>query len=449
MKALLKIAFGLTSLVGAIAQAGEPQQITLEQARTRAMEGNLALSQARSAYEASRWAMRAAVSRMLPKVNLSAAYTRFDDQFVQRQNLMRDVIIEQYHISPNDFPPFAYLNQFSTSLSISQPIYNGGLEITGLQVASSLRQQAQSSLEMQRRQTALDVETAYYNLCRAQQALTLQENLLKASQEYAERFSRRRDLGLAADVDVLRWQLQAASDETALVEARNRLKLAQLGLARAIGDSAQQADYYPADLEVLNTIQPDSGLIAAEGNSLWAAARRESPDLVMIQSTVDLAHENSIAALANFQPKINFNYSYSWQTNSTIELDGFNDWTAGISLSFPLFASFGNVAAYQEARVNARKAEQAQSDFELGLYTQLTAAHDELEAAAARLKSASLMQERAAEVLKLQEKRGELGMTTNLDLLDARNAMLQAQLLLINARFDALIAQAKVRRITG
>lgn len=275
----------------------------------------------------------------------------------------------------------------------------------------------------------------------------MQEKIIEVSRGYAERIRRRADLGLAAPVDVMRWELQSATDEAALVQARSGFELAQLALGRSLGEDTGTA-YLPADL---NGLTADSLLtsLVSQLDSLWSNLRQFSPDLQIMQASVDLAKHGLWTSLSNFQPKLNFNYTYSWQADDDIRLDGFESWVASIRLSLPLFASFGNFAKYQESRVNVKKALEAERDYEAGLHIQLAAARNSLLTAIERLKSAQKMTQQAREVLRIQENRSELGLITNLELLDAQSANRQAELALINAQFDALIAAAQVRRWTG
>ncbi len=451
MKARRKIALILAAwLIGSSqSPAGTPVPITLEEAKSRALKNNLTLSQSRRDEQAARWKMLWAVSEVLPHVSLNSSYSRLDEETVARSNIMRDVILQEYgqYINPEDFPPFAFENLYSTSVSVEQPIYNGGMEIVGLRIASTTKRQIRFARAAQERQVLLEVESAYYNLCRAQAALEVQEKMIEVSKGYAERMRRRADLGLAAPVDVMRWELQSSTDEVARVEARSGLEMAQFSLARSLGDDAGNA-YVPADL---NGLTADSLLSSqvSQLDSLWSNLRRFSPDLQIMQANVDLAKHGLWISLSNFQPKLNFNYTYSWQADDDIRLDGFESWVASVHLSLPIFASFGHFAQYQESRINVKKALEAERDYEAGLYIQLAAARNSLLTALERLKSAQKMTRQAREVLRIQENRSELGLITNLELLDAQSANRQADLALVNARFDALIAAAQVNRMTG
>jgi outer membrane protein TolC len=429
--------------------AGPTVPITLEEAKSRALKSNLTLSQSRRDEQAARWKMLWAVSEVLPHVSLNSSYSRLDEESVARSNIMRDVILQEYgqYINPEDFPPFAFENLYSTSVSVDQPIYNGGMEIVGLRIAATTKRQIRFARAAQERQVLLEVESAYYDLCRAQAALDVHEKMIDVSQGYAERIRRRADLGLAAPVDVMRWELQSSTDEAVLVEARSAFELAQLALARSLGDDAGTA-YVPADLNGLTADSIPSSQVA-QLDFLWSNLRRFSPDLQIMQANVDLAKHGLGTSLSNFQPKLNFNYTYSWQADDDIRLDGFESWVASVSLSLPIFASFGNFAKYQESRINVKKALEAERDYEAGLYIQLAAARNSLLTALERLKSAQKMTQQAREVLRIQENRSELGLITNLELLDAQSANRQAELALINARFDALIAAAQVKRWTG
>ncbi|MFH1862969.1 MAG: TolC family protein [bacterium] len=427
----------------------EPVPITLQEAMQRALHDNLILQQSRLDERAARWGMVAAISDVLPQVRFNSSYSRFDEETVFRQNIFRDVIIQQYNIDPKDFPPFVYKDYFSSSISVDQPIYNGGVEITALHIASSRKKQIRYSRMVQERATSLQAETAYYNLCRAQQALEIQRSVLELTELYLKRFQHQRELGLITDTDMLRWEVQKASEESALIEAENALTLSQLALAQAVGSGNWEA-FYPADLDILiEEAYQDTAVEVLPLEHYWSTTLANSPDLQIIQEGVNLEKQNLWLASGNFQPKVNFNYIYSWESDNDLQLDGFTSWVASVNVSMPLFASFGNVARWQEARVNFKRSQEGAKDFEIGLRLQLTAAYQEWESALARLSAARKMQQQAAEVLSNQENRHSLGLITTLELLDARNTAKQAELNLINARFDALIARSKLARIAG
>jgi outer membrane protein TolC len=425
--------------------------LTLEEALSRALDHNPTLKQAELDVKSAKWGMLGAVADALPKVTFGSSVVQMDEATVARQKIMRDVILQEYgqYINPEDLPPFAYRTMYSSHISVDQPIYNGGVEWTALRIAGTRKSIIRISREVQRRELTLSVETAYYNFCRAYQSVEVHQRTLEVTKGYLDRFRRRAELGLVSDVDVLRWEAEESNAEAALITAQNNLRLAELTLERLMG-AFENRSYIPIDLEKLvESSRCDSVCNFPEINGIWEEIREESPDLKIIRNKVKLEKQNVWIASANFQPKLNFNYTYSWESDDDIELDGFETWTAGITLNFPLFSSFGNVAKYQEARISVRKAEEQAKDFETGLYIQLTAVVNDLKAASKRLQASRKMFARSDEMLKSQENRFDLGMITTLELLDAGATHLVAELNVINNTFDVLTAHAKLRRIAG
>ncbi|TKJ41662.1 hypothetical protein CEE37_03590 [candidate division LCP-89 bacterium B3_LCP] len=431
--------------------ADEKVPISLEEVIATALKNNPSLRQAQLDKSAAGWGMLGAVSEAFPHVSFNSSVLRSDDESVFRSNIMRDVILQEYgqYIDPEDFPPFLYKDMYSSSISVDQPIYNGGVEITALRIAGTRKKIIKLTLETQQRETILQATIAYYNLCRAYQAFLVQQNTLEVSNSYLNRFKRRQDLGLISEVDVLRWEVQAADEYAAFIEAENNLKLANLELGRVIGLSSE-GWYYPSDLADflgVSSGDPSAGIESPE--SLWERIQERSPDLEIARSSIALEKQNVWLASSNFQPKFNFNYTYAWQSDGDLALDGFESWTASISLSMPIFASFGNVAKIQEARIGVKKAKESVRDYENSLHIQLIAAYSDLQSAAARLNSAKRMSQQAEEVVAAQENRHELGMITMLELLDAKTTKLRAELNQINSLFDALIARERLVRIVG
>jgi outer membrane protein TolC len=401
--------------------------------------------------KAARWGMLSAIADALPQVAFSSSVIRSDESTVDRQNIMRDVILQEYgqYIDPEEFPPFAYRDMYVSNISVDQPIYNGGVEITALRIAGTRKKIIRLWREIQEREMLLNVETAYYNFCRAYRSLEVQEHALEVTRGYLERIRRQADLGMRSPVDVLRWEVEVSNAETALIDAQSNLKMAELSLEQVMGEASRNS-YYPVDLGTFGneaSLNPVDGVLLLD--SLWEEMQDSSPDLEISRNNVKLEGHNVWLASSNFQPKLNFNYTYSWQADDDLTLDGFESWTAGITLSMPLFSSFGNLAKYQEARINLKRAKVGARDYENALYIQLTAAYNDLQTASSRLKSAKKVAEQAGKVLSSQENRHELGVITTLELLDARTTELSADLGLINAHFDALIARSQIIRIAG
>lgn len=432
-------------------KASEPIPLTLEEARSRALASNPSLLQAGLDVKAARWGMLGAVADALPHVSFNSSVTRFDDDYVYRQNIMRDVILQEYgqYINEEDFPPFAYKDMYASSISVDQPIYNGGIEFTAVRIARTRKQLIHLAREVQKRETVLQVEKAYYDLCRAYQAAEIQKHALDVTRGYLDRSRRRQQLGLISEVDVLRWEVQESDDFALLIEAQNALSLSQSALAQVMGSSLDES-YYPADLRTFS-VQDSADLMEGVSSAevLWEKMQQSSPDLQISDDNVKLEKHNVWLAAANFQPKLNFNYTYSWQADDDVALDGFESWTANISLSMPLFSSFGNVARWQESRLNVRRAQEGARDYRTSLYLQLTTAYNDLSAASSRHESARKMKDRSRKVLATQEKQYELGLITTLELMDARTADLRADINLMNAYFDGRVAKATLMRIAG
>jgi outer membrane protein len=444
------ISFILCGLV-LTAYAAERLPISLEEAKSRALENNPTLTQAELDVKAARWGMLSAVADALPQVTFNSSVIRSDESTVDRQNIMRDVILQEYgqYIDPEEFPPFAYRDMYASNISIEQPIYNGGVELTALRIAGTRKKLIKLAREMREKELLLEVETAYYNFCRAYRRLEVQEHALEVTQGYLERVGRQAELGMQSALDVLRWEVEVSNSETALIDARNSLKLAELSLEQVMGEAGKET-YYPSDLPVFDS---DAGPDLMRGisplDTIWQEMQASSPDLEISRHNVKLEGHNVWLASSHFQPKLNATYTYSWQADDDLALDGFESWTAGITLSMPLFSSFGNLAKYQEARVNLKRARVGARDYENVLYIQLTAAYNDLQAALSRLTSAQKVAKQAGKVLSSQENRHELGVITTLELLDARTVELTADLGLINARFDALIARSQLTRLAG
>ncbi len=163
----------------------------------------------------------------------------------------------------------------------------------------------------------------------------------------------------------------------------------------------------------------------------------------------DVSQSAEKIARSAFLPDINFSYSYAWQDNDTPELDGFKSWNATIQVSYALFNELHDVADLQRARAETRQLEKLEEDFERSIFVSLYTALNTIKSSLARINLSEKTLIHANDNLEIIQSRYNLGLSSNIDLIDAQVLESTAQVDLINARFDLLIAGADLERTIG
>ncbi len=124
---------------------------------------------------------------------------------------------------------------WAATLSLSIPLYDGGLRYAEIQRAHIQRHQAQLEREHLLDQIRLEVEQAQLNLRSAAANLEKAESTARLARENYELLQARFTAGLATSLDVTDSSAQKFAAETEVVRQQLELDLATLALARALG----------------------------------------------------------------------------------------------------------------------------------------------------------------------------------------------------------------------
>ncbi|NIR49524.1 TolC family protein [candidate division KSB1 bacterium] len=443
-KRFFLIALFFFAYSGAFGQNG--RVISVKEAIEIALENNATLNATREALRASQHGTQKARSNLFPKADLEFGYSRLDPGTVRRGNVFVDVartLVDTFNAGdPNDIRPGAYDNNFSTVFQVVQPIYNGGANWAAVNLAKSREAGTVHELEDTRQQTILEVKSRYFRTLQAQELLAVSKKSLELSEEHLSSSRKMFEVGMRSRTEVLRWEVQKASNEGALIEARNNLKIAFAALKQIMGlPQEEQFGLAPVAFE------PDSLMNSLEDQIHQSVAKH--PRLKTVNASVNAQHAGVRAAWSAFQPKVNFIYRLGWEQNNTLALDSFSFWSAGVSVSFPLFHSLGNWSNLQESKAKLNRLEHLQTESKRTLTFEVIRARLNVESAYKRIQIAKKAAEQAEENLRVLNNTFEVGLAANIDVVDAEVIHRRAQTDLINARYDFLIARAQLDRATG
>jgi outer membrane protein TolC len=120
-----------------------------------------------------------------------------------------------------------------------------------------------------------------------------------------------------------------------------------------------------------------------------------------------------------------------------------------LGLSWPLFNRFQREQNIETQRNSLLVAEAQAAETARRVSADVTAQLAELEAAAARISITQVSVLAAQEDLRVQQERYRLGASTIVDVLTSQEALDQAEVDAVNARFDYLRARAQIEALIG
>jgi outer membrane protein TolC len=441
------IALVLLICTGSVAEAAK---ITLDQAVRKALGENYELKSKLYDVDARRWGLRGAITRFFPRVTFSTAYSKVDEFTNQTQNAPLEFFRE--------FVPDITLiprESYSSELTVSQPLFKGGSLWANLSAAKNGMKASRYAYLESRLNIILETKYAYFNVLRAEDLLRIQQESVELAEDFYRRAERKLSLGMISNVDALRWKLQLAQNRAGLIDAERNLDLAELAFRRIIGamlDEKYDLERIPEqDLaEALTSVEDSLG---GDADLLTDRMKREaasgSPMLESVHAATAVKRALYRQKYSLFQPSLNFNYSYRWETDDDVAPDGIETWRASVVLSFPIFSSFGDYAGLREARADLKSSEAMERDVERSRMVLVESTIFNLRAALQRVETSRIGRDVARENLDVVENRFDNGLIDNLNLIDAQILHTKAEAEYVSSLYDFLTVRAELDKLLG
>lgn len=279
-------------------------------------------------------------------------------------------------------------------------------------------EQAQRAFELS---LIADVADADFSLRELTERVVLAAQSVTARTESLSLISKRREVGLASEFDLLSAQgaLESARAELA---ALNRAKSQAENFLRLLLGAEAAVSGQPASLA-------QSAIIAELAPGLPAEVLLNRPDVLAAEQRLIAANANIGAARAAFFPRIALTGSYGSASTSLSGLFESNStaWTFMPSLSLPIFSGGRNISNLDLA--NARKIA-AVADYEKTLqqaFREVADALSAMDALRAQAEALESLEKIQAKRLEMANARYQAGVASLLEVLDSQRELFAAQ----------------------
>lgn len=340
--------------------------------------------------------------------------------------------------------PFGQENAYSASLSGSQVLYSGGRVGAALDVARSFRSVARLGLAEERAEIELQVRRAYWQARLAQELEAISAEALAQAERFLAEEQLRLRAGRASELEVMRAEVSRDNLRPQLVQARNAAELAMLNLKRLVDIPLDQPVRLTTELVAPPADAPETAELGR------AALQERRASIMAAEEQVAMRQEQVRIARGAYLPNVSLSMAYGRQLfpGQVFDFSGDwrTDWTVSVGVQLPLFTGFRRGAELQQARLELERARLQLGQAREGVQLQYEQAVGERERAreaiSARLRTAEV----AERVYDLTVLRYQQGMATQLEVSDARLALLQARTNLAQAVSDFFIADAELSR---
>lgn len=422
-------------------RAARPSALPLDLAIRQAVKTNLTVIGAHKDVAAGIHEVRRNLARWAPAIGLSASAAFIDSDRAQASF------------------GSAHERSVTGGVQLSQLLFSEPA-LAGVTIQRRLQRGREQELERVKLDVMAAVATAYVNLLRARAAERLQKENLKVTKKHLELAMVRQSVGSSSMADVHRWETRLANDKRAVINAiaaRNQAEIALNALRRRpleqpfrVPDDALRGKHgwgpgkriqryigNPWDFAVMRRFMVREGL-------------RESPELARLDHSIAAQKRALLSSkLDFFVPSLAFQFNLDHRLHGSPEAQGLSipgvgsfpradetSWTAAFALSWPLFEGSAKIHRYNQARVELSRLKTRRAEAAQQIEQGIRAAMHRAGASYPGIKLSAEAAEAAHKSLKIVAEAYARGATSVIDLIEAQNGRLGADLAAAVAEYD-------------
>jgi outer membrane protein TolC len=339
--------------------------------------------------------------------------------------------------------PFGQLNTWTASLQFSQLLWNGGRVEAQERQAQAGRSAAGLGVTTTRAQLYLDVTTAYFDAALSDRLVAITQATLDQAGATLSQIEAQFNVGNLPEFEVLRARVSRDSQRAAVIGAEAQRELAYLRLKQLLEVPADQP--LELDVDLANPSGPPaqrwSGVLATAEAGYAPVAR-----IAVEQAEAAVAAGEAAVDIARAQRKPTVSLTSGFIAYAYDKAPAFDrrDWTLTGAITFPILDGGRLKASERLARTNLEErqaqrklvAEIAELDSR-SAFAVYRAARASFEATGSTLEQA----ERAFEIAEVRYREG---LSTQLELNDARLALEAAAAERARAARDLQVARARI-----
>jgi outer membrane protein len=381
-----------------------------------------------------------------PRLDAERARLRATDEEVARaKSGFRPIITGTADINyqrTNTSPPSISdggLTSKGVGVGLSQPIFSGFRTLNAVRAAEASVRAGRESLRVIEQSVMLEAVTAYLDVVRDQAILRLRENNVNVLTRELRATQDRFAVGEVTRTDVAQAEARRAGAVSALDLARANLKTSRATYERVIG-------HPPSRLE---DPRPVSRNLPTSVNEAIQVGSRENPVVVAALYSEQAARHIVDQIWGELLPTIQLDASYNKRFDPASTVEESEATTVTGRLSVPLYEGGEVYARVRQAKhthvSRLQEIEQAKTENQ----AQVVSAWSQLMAARAQVESDQVQVTAARTALTGVREEERVGQRTLLDVLNAEQELLNAEVQLATDRRNVVVASYNVLAAVG
>ncbi len=392
--------------------------VSFENALAESYRRNPALEAARAELRAVDENYAQAMSGYRPRLEGTAAYSHVDQK--------GDVLDRSS-------------DERTVSLDVVQPLYRGGSTAASVTAADKRILAQRALLRITEQSILLQAVTAYMDVIRDQQIVDLTRHNEKVLSEHLDASRQRFELGDITKTDVSQSESRFSAATAGRVRAEGFYRASQAAFEKIIGLSPKGLKKPSRDIMV------PSSLDVAE-----ADAAKNNPNMIYAVHNSEAASATTRAIYGEKLPQVDLTGGLSRVYEPSLLLEDKIDQTSfGVRATVPLYTSGATDARVRQARQTEEQRRMEIISTERSVRQEVIDSWTALEAAKAEMAARSVQTQAAQMALDGVKVETDYGSRSTLDLLDAEQEYLDAQVSYVTAERDKIVAAYRLMAAVG
>ncbi len=399
--------------------AQEVAQLSLKEAITFALENKSEAKKAKLDIENSEYKIQEVRSRALPQISANGS--------LNYNPILQTTVIDGENFgAPGTTIQAAFGQKWNSvaGISVSQALFDQSV-FTGLKAARTTREFYQINADLTEEQVIERVANAYYQVYVQQQKLEVVENNLKNANKVKDIIKGQYDNGLARKIDLDRISVRVNNINSIKQQLINAISLQENALKFYMGMPVQN-----------KIVIPKTAFEVTPQDLNKTADVTNRTEYILLKKQEQLLNYQKKAYQASYYPTLSLSGSYNYIGQGpemplfAKPIDGvyWSDFASiGLSLRVPIFTGFGTKARVKQANTAIKSLQVDIDNTKLALDMAFENSKKQIENSLITIENQKDNVKLAQEVFANTNNNYTQGLASLTDLLDAENALVEAQ----------------------
>lgn len=384
------------------------KEVTLEEAIDRSLENSRSIQVSEKNLEISKISMKQAIKKALPAVFYSGAYQRGEyDRMIATSKTNSEKGKAGY----------------KQAIKISQPLFQGGAIIAGIQGAKAYENLAEIQYLQEKVQTRLKAIQTFSKIVNAQKDLQALDYSKKQLEQRYKKQEAQLELRLITKTDLLKTEYNILAVQSQIEKAKSDIEIQKENL------KIQMAFAKEEDIEVKDFVVPQNLTEQINPEKDMKQALESSMQSLTAKYQVEISKAQEKASVGNMLPKVNAFASYGNLTerNNFARSQEDAEWVGGVEFTWNIFSFGSEYDSYKIAKLQKESQEISEQDSQDSIRLGVREAYLELCRLEILRQSKTKALEAAELNFEMDQEKYDAGLISIIDYLDSEKQLREAK----------------------